>query len=273
MREANLIVANILDYLGSLIKPETTTVELDTIAEEMILESGGQPAFKGYRGYPATLCASVNDQIVHGIPTRRPLREGDIVSLDLGVRYKGFYGDSAWSFSVGEISEELKHLLLITRESLYIGIEKARVGKRVSDISASIQQHVEDHHFSVVREFVGHGIGKALHEEPQVPNYGKPGHGARLAEGMVLAIEPMVNSKGAGVRVLDDRWTMVTADGSHSAHFEHSVAVTENGPWILSALNPSEAQAVEGKGVLSGTIPRVEGPFTSASEVEPGVAK
>jgi methionyl aminopeptidase len=237
MREANLIVARVLKHLAALVKQGTTTAELDRVAEKMILKSGGRPAFKGYRGYPATLCASVNEQIVHGIPNQRPLQEGDIVGLDLGVYYKGFYGDSAWTFPVGKISEEGKRLLKVARESLYIGIEKIRVGNRVSDISSSIQKHVEDHHFSVVREFVGHGIGKALHEEPQVPNYGRPGHGARLVEGMVLAIEPMVNAKEAGVKVLDDKWTMVTADGGCSAHFEHSVAVTENGPWILSDLN------------------------------------
>ncbi len=237
MREANLIVARVLDHLGSLIRPGITTAELDVVAEEMILKAAARPAFKGYRGYPATLCASVNEQIVHGIPNRHPLREGDIVGLDVGVYYRGFYGDSAWTFSVGTISEEVKRLLEVTRESLYIGIEKVRVGNRVEDVSSSIQGYVEDHSFSVVREFVGHGIGKSLHEEPQVPNYGKPGRGPRLMAGMVLAIEPMVNSKGHEVKMLDDKWTMVTADGGYSAHFEHSVAVTQNGPWILSSLD------------------------------------
>ena len=236
MREVNLIVARVLDHLGSLISPGITTAELDVVAEEMILKAAGRPAFKGYRGYPATLCASVNEQIVHGIPNQHPLREGDIVGLDVGVYYRGFYGDSAWTFPVGEVSEEVNRLLEVTRESLYIGIEKVRVGNRVEDVSSSIQRYVEDHSFSVVREFVGHGIGKELHEEPQVPNYGKPGRGPRLMAGMVLAIEPMVNSKGHGVKMLDDKWTMVTADGSYSAHFEHSVAVTKNGPWILSEL-------------------------------------
>lgn len=237
MREANLIVAEVLTHLGTLIKVGVTTAQLNTVAEEMILKRKGCPAFKGYQGYPAALCASVNDQIVHGIPNARPLREGDIIALDVGVNYKGFYGDSAWTFPVGEISEELKSLLAVTRESLYRGIEKVVVGNRVSDISYSIQEFVEAHGFSVVREFVGHGIGKSLHEEPQVPNYGKPGRGPRLVQGMVLAIEPMVNSKGPEVRVLGDKWTAVTADGGYSAHFEHSVAVTGNGPWILSDPN------------------------------------
>ncbi len=241
MREANLIVAQVLDHLGGLIEPGVTTSELDAVAEDMILKAGATPAFKGYRGYPAAVCASVNDRIVHGIPNDDPLKQGDIIGLDVGVCYKGFYGDSAWSFSVGAISRELKSLLDVTRESLYRGIEKVVVGNRISDISHSIQQHVESHGFTVVREFVGHGIGKALHEEPQVPNFGQPGRGPKLQAGMVLAIEPMVNSKGPGVKVLDDRWTAVTADGGYSAHFEHSVAVTEEGPWILSLANGNRA--------------------------------
>ena len=241
MREANLIVAQVLDHLGSLIEQGITTSELDAVAERMILKAGAKPAFKGYRGYPATVCASVNDRIVHGIPNDDPLKQGDIIGLDVGVCYKGFYGDSAWSFSVGAITKELKSLLDVTRESLYKGIEKVVVGNRISDISHSIQQHVESHGFTVVREFVGHGIGKALHEEPQVPNFGQPGRGPKLQAGMVLAIEPMVNSKGPGVKVLDDRWTAVTADGGYSAHFEHSVAVTEEGPWILSLVKGKRA--------------------------------
>ena len=240
MREANLIVAQVLDHLGSLIQPGITTSELDAVAEDMILKAGAKPAFKGYRGYPATVCASVNDRIVHGIPNDDPLKQGDIIGLDVGGFYKGFFGDSAWSFSVGAISKELESLLDVTRESLYKGIEKVVVGNRISDISHSIQQHVENHGFTVVREFVGHGIGKALHEEPQIPNFGQPGRGPKLQAGMVLAIEPMVNSKGSGVKVLDDRWTAVTADGGYSAHFEHSVAVTEDGPWILSLANGNQ---------------------------------
>ncbi len=237
MREANLIVARVLAHLETLIQVGVTTAELDAAAEEMILSMGSKPAFKGYQGYPATLCVSVNEEIVHGIPGDRRLVEGDIVGVDCGTNFKGFYGDSAWTFAVGEISEEARKLLDVTQESLYLGIKKAKVGNRVSDISSSIQEFVEGHGFSVVREFVGHGIGQSLHEEPQVPNYGQPGRGARLLEGMVLAIEPMVNSKGPGVKVLQDKWTAVTSDGGYSAHFEHSVAVTANGPWILSELN------------------------------------
>lgn len=235
MRKANVIVASVLDQLTELVNPGVSTQALDKVAEKMILEAGGSPAFKGYNGFPASLCVSLNEEIVHGIPkSERLLRAGDIVALDVGVCYEGFYGDAARTVPVGEISDELKKLLDVTRDSLYIGIEKTRLGNRVSDISAAIQKYVESNGFSVVREFVGHGVGRALHEEPQVPNYGKPGRGPRLREGMVLAIEPMVNSRGPGVRVLEDRWTAVTVDGGYSAHFEHSVAVTRNGPWILS---------------------------------------
>lgn len=234
MREANRLVSRTLDLLGAMVRPGMTTRQLDAAAEDLILGSGARPAFKGYRGFPASVCASVNNQIVHGIPNEQPLQEGDILSLDVGVYYKGFYGDSAWTFCVGEVSPELRKLLDVTRESLYRGIEQVVVGNRISDISHRIQKYVEAYGYSVVREFVGHGIGRFLHEEPQVPNYGEPGKGPRLKPGMVLAIEPMVNSQGPGVKVLEDRWTAVTADGGYSAHFEHSVAVTENGPWILS---------------------------------------
>jgi len=238
MRRANVIVAQVLDRLGDLIAPDVSTFELDRVAEEMILAVGGEPAFKGYRGYPATLCASVNDEIVHGIPSRKKvLKPGDILAVDVGVRYEGFYGDAARTYPVGDISEELQRLLEVTRKALYVGIDRVRVGNRVSDISAAIQEFVESHGFSVVRDFVGHGIGRALHEEPQVPNFGLPGKGPRLREGMVLAIEPMVNSRGPEARILEDSWTAVTVDGGFSAHFEHSVAVTGNGPWILSELN------------------------------------
>jgi methionyl aminopeptidase len=238
MRRANVIVAQVLDRLGDLIAPDVSTFELDRVAEEMILAVGGEPAFKGYRGYPATLCASVNDEIVHGIPSRKKvLKPGDILAVDVGVRYEGFYGDAARTYPVGDITEELERLLEVTRKALYVGIDRVRVGNRVSDISAAIQEFVESHGFSVVRDFVGHGIGRALHEEPQVPNFGLPGKGPRLREGMVLAIEPMVNSRGPEARILEDSWTAVTVDGGFSAHFEHSVAVTGNGPWILSELN------------------------------------
>ncbi len=242
MRQANLIVARILRHLGRLIQPGVTTAYLDRVAEEMILGAGGRPAFKGYQGFPASLCASINEQIVHGIPGDRRLEAGDIVSLDVGVRWEGFYGDSAWTFPVAEISSPLRELLRVTEESLFKGIEQMVVGNRVSDISASVQKHVEASGFSVVKEFVGHGIGDRLHEDPQVPNYGTPGRGPRLREGMVLAIEPMVNSKGPGARILEDRWTAVTTDGGYSAHFEHSVALTEDGPWILSQLDDPETE-------------------------------
>jgi methionyl aminopeptidase len=238
MRKANLIVASVLEHLGTLVKPGVTTKELDTIAEEMIAQAGGRPAFKGYHGFPASVCTSINDEVVHGIPRHdKVLKDGDILAVDVGVCYEGFFGDSAKTFPVGAISSELQKLLDVTRESLFLGIKKVCAGNRVQDISAVIQQHVEASGFSVVREFVGHGIGKSLHEDPQVPNFGVAGKGPRLVEGMVLAIEPMVNSKGPGVRVLADKWTAVTADGGYSAHFEHSVAVTENGPWILSDPN------------------------------------
>jgi methionyl aminopeptidase len=237
MREANQIVARVLDHLGRLIRSGVTTAELDRCAEELITRAGGRPAFKGYQGYPANICTSVNEQIVHGIPDGRSLLEGDIVGIDVGVLYRGFFGDAAWTYPVGAVTGQAEKLLNVTRESLFRGIAKAVAGGRVSDISAAVQQHVEANGFSVVREFVGHGIGSALHEEPQVPNYGKPGRGPKLMPGMVLAIEPMVNSKGPGVRVLGDKWTAVTADGGWSAHFEHSVAITENGPWILSELD------------------------------------
>ena len=241
MRVANLIVSDVLDRLAEMACPGVTTAEMDRVAEELIRSAGGEPAFKGYGGsrtvppFPGSVCASVNDEIIHGIPSAgRQLVEGDIIGVDVGVCYQGFFGDSARTFPIGEISPELEKLLRVTRESLERGITQVRVGNRVSDISSSIQQHVEAHGFSVVREFVGHGIGRSLHEDPQVPNFGKPGRGPRLLEGMVLAIEPMVNTKGPATRVLDDRWTAVTADGGYSAHFEHSVAVTANGPWVLS---------------------------------------
>ena len=210
------------------VEPGVTTAQLDRLAEV-------RPS-RAIEGFPASVCASVNDQIVHGIPNQAPLREGDILSLDVGVCLEGYYGDAAWTYPVGVIQPELQRLLQVTRDALFKGIAKILAGNRVSDISASIQQHVESQGFSVVREFVGHGIGLALHEDPQVPNYGRPGRGPRLREGMVLAIEPMVNTGGPESRVLEDQWTAVTVDGGCSAHFEHSVAVTENGPWILSAL-------------------------------------
>lgn len=234
MREANALVAGVLAELSGMVKPGVSTQELDAIAERLVRDGGAEPAFKGYRGYPATLCASVNEQVVHGIPSSRRLVEGDILSLDMGVKLNGFYGDSAVTVPVGQISEETKQLLAVTQAALERGIAQVRIGGRISDIGHAIQQHVESHGFSVVREFVGHGIGAALHEEPQIANYGEPGRGPRMAEGMVLAIEPMVNMGRPAVKVLADGWTAVTRDGSLSAHFEHTVAVTKQGPLVLT---------------------------------------
>jgi methionyl aminopeptidase len=243
MRAANALVADVLAELAAMVAPGVTTAELDARAEALVRAGGAEPAFKGYRGYPATLCASVNDQVVHGIPSDLALVEGDIISLDMGVKLNGFYGDSAVTVPVGTVAPEVLTLLRVTRESLEKGIAQVRLGGRVSDIGHAIQQHVEAHGFSVVREFVGHGIGAALHEDPQIANYGEPGHGPRLAEGMVLAIEPMVNAGKAAVKVLSDNWTAVTRDGSLSAHFEHSVAVTKDGPLVLTQRSSTPAAA------------------------------
>ena len=234
MRAANMLVADVLAELAAMTAPGVTTAELDAAAERLVRAAGAEPAFKGYRGYPCTLCASVNDQVVHGIPSDRALVEGDIISLDMGVKLNGFYGDSAVTVAVGRVAPEVSKLLQVTQEALGKGIEHVRMGGRVSDIGHAIQKHVEAHGFSVVREFVGHGIGAALHEEPQIANYGEPGRGPRLAEGMVLAIEPMVNMGRPAVKVLSDGWTAVTRDGSLSAHFEHTVAVTKSGPLVLT---------------------------------------
>jgi methionyl aminopeptidase len=234
MRRANALVAEVLQELEHAVVPGVTTAELDRIAEDRLQRVGAVPAFKGYHGYPATICASVNDQVVHGIPSSRVLVEGDLVSIDMGVRLDGFFGDAAVTVAVGRTSPEAAMLLRVTREALDRAIVQVRVGARVSDIGHAVQQHVEAHGFSVVREFVGHGIGAELHEEPQIPNYGEPGRGPRLAEGMVLAIEPMVNMGKPDVRVLNDGWTAVTRDGSLSAHFEHTVAVTATGAEILT---------------------------------------
>ncbi len=239
MRAANRIVATILEHLRELVRPGVTTGELDRVAEELIGKYGAQPAFKGYRvgdqTFPRCICISINDEIVHGIPSEtRVLQEGDIVGLDFGVRYRGFYGDSAVTVPVGSASAEDARLIATTREALDAGIAEARVGNRMGNLSAAIQRHAESAGYSVVRDFVGHGIGRRLHEEPQVPNYGSPDRGIRLRAGMVLAIEPMVNAGRAEVRIKEDGWTAVTDDGTRSAHFEHSVAVTESGPEILS---------------------------------------
>jgi len=236
MREAGRLVGEVLTELAAAVAPGVSTADLDALAEKRIRQAGATPAFKGYHGYPATICASVNDEVIHGIPSgRRVLNEGDVISIDVGASLNGYYGDSAVTLPVGMISEKTATLLRVTEESLYKAIETARPGNRVSDIGHAVQKHVEAYGFSVVREFVGHGIGQKMHEEPQVPNYGQPGHGPRLAEGMVLAIEPMVNAGSPAVKVLADGWTAVTRDGSLSAHFEHTVAVTAGEPWILTA--------------------------------------
>jgi methionyl aminopeptidase len=236
MRAASELVAAVLTDLKGVIAPEVSTGELDERAEATIRAAGATPAFKGYHGYPASLCVSINEEVIHGIPSRkRLLREGDIVSVDVGAVLDGFVGDSAVTFPVGVISEPAARLLRVTQESLYRAILAAKPGGRVSDIGHAVQRHVEAHGCSVVREFVGHGIGTAMHEEPQVPNYGPPGRGARLTDGMVLAIEPMVNLGRPAVRVLEDGWTAVTRDRSLSAHFEHTVAVTRDGPLVLTA--------------------------------------
>jgi methionyl aminopeptidase len=236
MREAGRLVGEVLTELTAAVAPGVSTAELDEMAERRIRQAGATPAFKGYHGYPATICASINDEVIHGIPSgRRVLAEGDIISIDVGAALDGYYGDSAVTLPVGHVSEQAATLLRVTDESLYKAIEQARPGRRVSDIGHAVQRHVEAFGFSVVREFVGHGIGVRMHEEPQVPNYGEPGHGPRLAEGMVLAIEPMVNAGKPAVKVLADGWTAVTRDTSLSAHFEHTVAVTSGEPWILTA--------------------------------------
>ncbi len=240
MRRANVIVAEVLQELKRRVAPGVTTLDLDAIAEEMTLSRKAIPAFKGYnvagRVYPRCLCASVNDEIVHGIPTHRELREGDIIGLDYGVIYEGYYGDSAITVGVGRVSEEAQRLMDVTERSLYEGIEQLCEGKRLGDFGSVVQRRAEGAGYSVVRAFVGHGIGKKLHEEPPVPNYGDPDRGLRLREGMVLAVEPMVNAGSHEVEIKEDGWTAVTKDGSLAAHFEHSVAITKDGPFILSQL-------------------------------------
>ena len=234
IRKACRIVAEVIQGVGETIRPGITTKDLDRFADEMIRKRKGVPAFKGYRGFPAGLCTSVNETVVHGIPSDRILREEDIIGIDYGAIVDGYYGDSAVTFPVGKINAESERLLKVTRESLYEGIRRMVVGNRLHDISWAIQSTAERAGFTVVKDFVGHGIGRSLHEEPQVPNFGRPGTGVRLSVGMVLAIEPMVNEGGPEVRILEDGWTAVTADGKRSAHFEHTVALTESGYEILS---------------------------------------
>jgi methionyl aminopeptidase len=240
MRRANVIVAEVLEELRERVAPGVTTLELDALAEELTLKKNAIPAFKGYnvagRVYPRCLCASINEEIVHGIPSNRALREGDIIGLDYGVIYEGYYGDSAITVGVGQVNETAQRLMDVTKQSLYKGIEQLQDGKRLGDLGSVVQRIAESAGFSVVRAFVGHGIGKKLHEEPPVPNYGEPDRGLRLKEGMVLAIEPMVNAGSHEVEIKEDGWTAVTKDGSLAAHFEHSVAITKNGPYILSQL-------------------------------------
>ncbi|MDR5659530.1 type I methionyl aminopeptidase [Serpentinicella sp. ANB-PHB4] len=236
MREAGRIVAETHDLLKQSIQPGITTLELDKTAEAYIRKRGGTPAFKGYHGFPASICASVNHEVVHGIPGLKKLQDGDIISIDIGVCYKGYYGDAAKTHPVGNISKEAKDLINVTKQSFYEGIAFAKEGYRLSDISHGIQSHVETNGFSVVRNYVGHGIGMNMHEEPQIPNYGPPGKGPRIKPNMVFAIEPMINIGTYEVKVLSDGWTVVTLDGAYSAHYEHTVAITDGEPEILTVL-------------------------------------
>lgn len=237
MREACIISAGALKLAGEAVEPGVTTAEIDQIAYDYIKKCGAEPNFLNYNGYPATACISINDEVIHGIPSKkRVIREGDIVSIDLGAKLNGYNGDNAATFAAGAISSEAKRLCDTTRESLYVGIQKAVAGGRIGDIGSAIAGYCEQRGFSVVREFVGHGVGKALHEDPSVPNYGTPGRGVRLLPGMTLAIEPMINMGKAGVKTLPDGWTVKTRDGKLSAHFEHTVAITPDGPKILTLL-------------------------------------
>ena len=235
MHRAGLVVHEVLQALRKFVKPGITTMDLEEEAKRLIARKPGKPAFKGYRGYPCVLCTSVNSEIVHGIPSpKRKLKEGDIVSIDFGMEMDGYYGDSAVTVPVGQVTPEVQKLLDVTRESLDRAIDKMRAGNRLGDVGHAVQSLVEENGFSVVREFVGHGIGTKMHDEPNLPNYGEPGRGARLQEGMVIAVEPMVNAGRPDVRMRDE-WTAETADGTPSAHFEHTVAITEGGPQILTA--------------------------------------
>jgi methionyl aminopeptidase len=245
MRRGGRILADVIDRLRASVKPGMSTQEIDEDVEAFIVSRDAQPAFKGYRGFPATVCVSINEEIVHGIPSpHRRLKEGDIVGLDLGCIVEGYYADCAFTMALGEIPAAVQKLLDVTRESLELAIRECQPGRRLGDVSHAVQRHVEAHDFAVVRTFVGHGIGRALHEEPQVPNFGDPGRGPQLKPGMVLAIEPMVTMGSCEVRILDDGWTAVTRDGSLAAHFEHTVAVTETGPEVLT----SRASRPDGSG-------------------------
>lgn len=236
MRESGRIVALTHQELAKWIRPGVSTIELDQIADRFIRSNNAIPSFKGYGGFSGSICISVNQELVHGIPGRRVLQDGDIVTLDIGADFKGYHGDSAWTYPVGIISDEAKRLMDVTEQSLYKGLEQALPGARLSDVSHAIQTYVEAAGFSIVREYVGHGIGRNLHEDPQIPNYGPPGRGPRLTPGMVLAVEPMVNAGKRYVRTLEDNWTVVTVDNSLSAHYEHTIAITEDGCEILTKL-------------------------------------
>jgi methionyl aminopeptidase len=245
MRASGLIVAQVLERLQGMVEPGITTRDLDHEAERMIVSAGAYPTFKGYHGYPSSICASINDEVVHGIPSKRKLQEGDIVGIDCGATYMGYVGDAAVTVPVGKVNEPVRRLLEATQRSLYRAIEKCRVGNRLGDVCHAVQSYVEPLGYSVVKNYCGHGVGRAMHEEPQVPNYGKPGTGPVLREGLVIAIEPMINLGHEDVKVLSDGWTVITLDGQPSAHFEHTVAITEEGPQILTVLeNPAKAVEV-----------------------------
>jgi methionyl aminopeptidase len=237
MRKSGRITGSLLNKLRKILRPGVTTKELDKFAEDFIRKRGAVPAFKGYGGYPASLCASINEEVVHGIPSKRRLKDGDIIGLDTGAIYKGYYSDAAITVPVGKITEEKKRLIRITEEAFYRGIEKARPGNRLSDISSAIQKYVEKNGFSIVREFCGHGVGRMLHEDPQIPNYGEPNRGPRLKPGMTFAIEPMVNAGTYRVKILSNGWTAVTADGRPSSHFENTIVITDERPEILTISN------------------------------------
>ncbi|WKV10736.1 type I methionyl aminopeptidase [Marivirga harenae] len=249
MRKSALLVSKTLGLMAELLEPGVTTLELDKKAEEYIRDNGGVPGFLGLYDFPNTLCMSPNEQVVHGFPNKDPLKEGDIISIDCGVVMNGFYGDHAYTFAVGEVKPEIEKLLKVTKESLYLGIEECKAGNRIGDIGFAIQNHAETHGYGVVRELVGHGLGRKMHESPEVPNYGKRGRGAKLKEGMVLAIEPMINLGGRSIKQLADGWSIVTADNRYSAHFEHDVAIVDGKPDILSTFDYVE-EALNKKGAL-----------------------
>jgi len=249
MRKSALLVSETLGLMAELLEPGVSTLELDKKAEEYIRDHGGEPGFLGLYDFPNTLCMSPNEQVVHGFPNKEPLKEGDIISIDCGVKMNGFYGDHAYTFAVGEVKPEIEQLLKVTKESLYLGIEQCKAGNRIGDIGFAIQQHAEKHGYGVVRELVGHGLGKVMHESPEVPNYGKRGRGAKLKEGLVLAIEPMINLGGRSIKQLADGWSIVTSDGRYSAHFEHDVAIVDGKPDMLSTFDYVE-EALKKKGAL-----------------------